>query len=46
MKRPDRFTKERIYSKSGWSPFENFQFPGSLESVFWKGKPITPKGKI
>jgi dihydroorotase len=46
LNRPDHFTKNRMFSKSGWSPFDNFLFPGSIESVFWKGKPIKPKGNV
>lgn len=33
-----KFSKENIKSKSGWSPFENHIFPGSIENVYFKGK--------
>ncbi|EMP05358.1 hypothetical protein LEP1GSC124_2735 [Leptospira interrogans serovar Pyrogenes str. 200701872] len=38
LKKPKKFLKEEIKSKSGWSPFENFEFPGSIEAVFFLGK--------
>lgn len=38
LTKPHVFQKSEIKSKSGWSPFENFAFPGSLEAVFVKGK--------
>jgi dihydroorotase len=38
LKKPTRFKKEMIQSKSGWSPFENHNFPGSLEAVYFMGK--------
>ncbi|AVV77968.1 amidohydrolase family protein [Leptospira santarosai] len=37
LKKPKKFLKEEIKSKSGWSPFENFEFPGSIEAVFFRG---------
>lgn len=37
LKKPKTFHKEEIKSKSGWSPFENFEFPGSIEAVFFCG---------
>lgn len=38
LKQKKVFQKEMIRSKSGWSPFEGFEFPGSIESVFFLGK--------
>lgn len=38
LKKPLLFTKSMIQSKSGWSPFENFEFPGSIEALFFLGK--------
>lgn len=38
LKKPVVFQKDMIKSKSGWSPFEGFQFPGSIESVYFLGK--------
>ncbi|RHX88124.1 amidohydrolase family protein [Leptospira stimsonii] len=40
LKKPKTFRKEEIKSKSGWSPFENFTFPGSIEAVYFMGKSI------
>ncbi len=37
LKKPTMFRKENIKSKSGWSPFENHTFPGSIEAVYFKG---------
>jgi dihydroorotase len=34
------FLKENIKSKSGWSPFENYTFPGKVEAVYFKGTRI------
>ena len=41
LAKPTTFTKEMIKSKSGWSPFENHTFPGSIEAVYFKGKLLT-----
>ncbi|MCB1193388.1 MAG: amidohydrolase family protein [Leptospiraceae bacterium] len=38
LNRPITITKEMIRSKSGWSPFEGFTFPGSVETVYYRGK--------
>lgn len=40
LQKPTVFSKEKIKSKSGWSPFEGHTFPGSIESVFYHGKEI------
>ncbi|NBU97449.1 MAG: amidohydrolase [Spirochaetia bacterium] len=40
LKKPTLFKKENIKSKSAWSPFEDFTFPGSIESVYFQGKKI------
>ncbi|TGK02882.1 amidohydrolase [Leptospira langatensis] len=37
---PTTFKKEDIKSKSGWSPFEGFTFPGSIRSVIHLGKTV------
>jgi len=41
MLRPCLFKKEMIKSKSGWSPFEDFEFPGSIETVIYLGDSIS-----
>ncbi|MDX1958485.1 MAG: amidohydrolase family protein [Leptospiraceae bacterium] len=41
LEKPTLFTKEMIQSKSSWSPFENYQFPGSIEAVYYQGKKLT-----
>ncbi|MDV6235583.1 amidohydrolase family protein [Leptospira ellisii] len=40
LKKPKKFLKQEIKSKSGWSPFENFEFPGSIEAAFFMGNRI------
>jgi dihydroorotase len=40
LKKTTLFKKENIKSKSAWSPFEDFTFPGSIESVYFHGKQI------
>ncbi len=37
LKKPTFFKKEMIKSKSGWSPFENHEFPGSIEAIYFQG---------
>ncbi len=37
LKKNTIFSKSMIRSKSGWSPFENFNFPGSIEAVYYMG---------
>ncbi|HNF24451.1 MAG TPA: amidohydrolase family protein [Leptospiraceae bacterium] len=34
------FKKENIKSRSGWSPFENHRFPGSVQAVYYHGTEI------
>lgn len=41
LKKPFLFQKENIKSKSGWSPFEGFIFPGSLEALYFHGNKIS-----
>lgn len=43
LKKPFMFEKHMIKSKSGWSPFEKFTFPGSIEAVYSLGKEIHAK---
>lgn len=40
LKKPHRFEKSSIKSKSAWSPFEDFLFPGSIEAVYVQGIPF------
>jgi dihydroorotase len=40
LERETFFTKEMVKSKSGWSPFEDFQFPGSIRAVYYRGKQL------
>ncbi|WP_039948702.1 amidohydrolase family protein [Leptospira fainei] len=37
---PTTFRKEDIKSKSGWSPFENVTFPGSILAVIHRGRRV------
>ncbi len=41
LKTPFLFQKENIKSKSAWSPFEGFTFPGSLEALYFHGNKIS-----
>ncbi|BDA77332.1 dihydroorotase [Leptospira kobayashii] len=43
LKKPFVFEKSMIKSKSGWSPFEGFEFPGSIEAVYFLGKDLHAK---
>lgn len=38
LEKPLQFQREMVKSKSGWSPFEGFTFPGSVEAVYFMGK--------
>jgi len=38
VRKPMEFKKEMIQSKSGWSPFEGYTFPGSVEAVYYRGQ--------
>ncbi|TGN20861.1 amidohydrolase family protein [Leptospira idonii] len=40
LKKPFVFQKSMIKSKSGWSPFEGFEFPGSIEAVYFLGEEL------
>ncbi|MCX7998291.1 MAG: amidohydrolase family protein, partial [Leptospiraceae bacterium] len=40
LKKKTLFLKSMIQSKSGWSPFENYTFPGSIEAVYYLGQKI------
>lgn len=37
LNKPTRVTKENIYYKCGWSPFEGFEFPASIDTTFING---------
>jgi dihydroorotase len=43
LKKPFLFESHMIKSKSGWSPFEGFTFPGSIESVYYLGEKLNAK---
>ncbi|MDZ4727991.1 MAG: amidohydrolase [Leptospira sp.] len=43
LKKPFVFERKMIKSKSGWSPFEGFAFPGSIETVYFLGKELHAK---
>ncbi|MCB1158765.1 MAG: amidohydrolase [Leptospiraceae bacterium] len=38
LKEKTSFERNMVKSKSGWSPFEGFTFPGSIEAVYYLGK--------
>lgn len=40
LKKKTHFTRDMIQSKSGWSPFEGFTFPGAIEAVYYMGKKV------
>ncbi|MEY3059276.1 MAG: hypothetical protein RL000_628 [Bacteroidota bacterium] len=39
-------TKENILYKCGWSPFEGFEFPATIEKTFVNGYPVYENGKV
>lgn len=43
LKKPFSFQRNMVKSKSGWSPFEGFTFPGSIEATFYLGKEMHAK---
>ncbi len=43
LKKPFAFERNMVKSKSGWSPFEGFSFPGSIEAVYFLGKEMHAK---
>lgn len=43
LKKPFSFSRQMIKSKSGWSPFEGFTFPGSIEAAYFLGKEMHAK---
>lgn len=40
LRKPIRITKENLKTKAKSSPFENCLFPGSVEQLFLKGRPV------
>jgi len=38
LQRPCTIRREDLRTRCGWSPFEDFRFPGSVEAVFVRGK--------
>jgi dihydroorotase len=38
LARPVTITRENLFTKCGWSPFEGVTFPGSVEAVFVNGR--------
>lgn len=38
LSKPHTVRREELKTKSGWSPFENLTFPGSVEEVWFHGK--------
>lgn len=43
LKEPATIRREHLYTRCGWSPFENVTFPGSVAAVFIDGQLVTPK---
>ncbi len=43
---PNTVTKENIYYKCGWSPFEGFEFPASVTHTFVNGHLAYEKGRF
>ncbi len=44
INKPSTVTKENIFYKCGWSPFENFTFPASIQSTFVSGNRVYNNG--
>ncbi|RMG32794.1 MAG: amidohydrolase, partial [Planctomycetota bacterium] len=42
LRRPITVRREELWTKCGWSPFEGVTFPGSVEAVFVRGRPVAP----
>jgi dihydroorotase len=40
LRRPTTVRREDLRTRCGWSPFEGVEFPGSVESVFVRGRRI------
>ncbi len=41
-----KVTKDSLYYKCGWSPFEGHTFPAAIEMTFVNGYPVYGKGRI
>jgi dihydroorotase len=40
LRRPTVIRREELRTRCGWSPFERFTFPGSVEAVFIRGRRV------
>lgn len=38
LARPTTIRREQLFTKCGWSPFENVTFPGSVEAILLRGQ--------
>ncbi|MHC1635209.1 MAG: dihydroorotase [Candidatus Methanospirareceae archaeon] len=46
MKKGVKITSENLYTKCGWSPFEGYEFPGSIRYVILKGEIRNEDGDV
>lgn len=46
LNKPLTVTPQNILYKCGWSPFENFQFPASIEKTFVNGNLVYENGAV
>lgn len=46
MKRPEKISGERLYTKCGWSPFEGYEFPGMVKHTVCNGIVMTDYDQI
>ncbi len=46
LNRSTKVTKDNLYYKCGWSPFEGHTFPAAIEKTFVNGYPVYNKGKF
>ena len=46
MDKPGIVTKENLYYKCGWSPFEGFRFPASIEKTWVNGHLVYENGRF
>ena len=41
LQRPARINSDRLYTKCGWSPFEGYEFPGTVKHTIYNGVIMT-----
>jgi dihydroorotase len=46
MNTPYTISQDNILYKCGWSPFEGFTMPATIEKTFVNGYPVYENGKV